>query len=73
MAELLDDLDWQGKVYSTGWTTSRGGVLESTEPATGEVLASVGLADADDISAAQWPRSRPNPNGPPSRGRSEPR
>ena len=26
MAELLDDLDWQGKVYSTGWTTSRGGV-----------------------------------------------
>ena len=52
MAELLDDLDWQGKVYSTGWTTSRGGVLESTEPATGEVLATVGLADADDIAAA---------------------
>ena len=52
MAELLDDLDWQGKVYSTGWTTSRGGVLESTEPATGELLATVGLADADDIAAA---------------------
>jgi benzaldehyde dehydrogenase (NAD) len=52
MAELLDDLDWQGKVYSTGWTTSRGGVLESAEPATGEVLATVGLADAEDISAA---------------------
>ena len=52
MAELLDDLDWQGKVYSTGWTASRGGVLESTEPATGEVLATVGLADAGDIAAA---------------------
>src|SRR5580692_6379866 len=52
MAELLDDLDWQGKVYSGGWTTSRGGVLESTEPATGEVLATVGLANAADVEAA---------------------
>jgi benzaldehyde dehydrogenase (NAD) len=52
MAELLDDLDWQGKVYSSGWTTSHGGVLESTEPATGEVLATVGLADASDVAAA---------------------
>ena len=52
MAGLLDDLDWQGKVYSGGWTASRGGVLESTEPATGEVLATVGLADAGDIAAA---------------------
>src|SRR5580692_451671 len=52
MAELLDDVDWQGKLYSNGWTTSRGGVLESTEPATGEVLATVGLADADDVAAA---------------------
>jgi benzaldehyde dehydrogenase (NAD) len=52
MAELLDDLDWQGKVYSSGWTTSRGGVLESTEAATGEVLATVGLADASDVAAA---------------------
>jgi len=52
MAELLDNLDWQGKVYSTGWTTSRGGVLESAEPATGEVLATIGLADADDVAAA---------------------
>lgn len=52
MAGLLDELDWQGKVYSTGWTASRGGVLESTEPATGDVLAAVGLANADDIAAA---------------------
>ena len=52
MAGILDDLDWQGKVYSSGWSTSRGGVLESTEPATGEVLATVGLADAGDTAAA---------------------
>ena len=52
MAEILDDLDWQGKVYSNGWISPGGGTLESIEPATGEVLAQVGLADADDIAAA---------------------
>ena len=35
MPELLSDVDWTGKVYSGGWTSPRGGVLESVEPATG--------------------------------------
>src|ERR1700722_12397941 len=52
MAEQLDGLVWQGKVYSDGWAPAHGGTLESTEPATGEVLATVGLADAEDIAAA---------------------
>ena len=52
MPELLSDVDWTGKVYSGGWTSPRGGVLESVEPATGAVLATVGLANADDIGAA---------------------
>ncbi|NGO47010.1 benzaldehyde dehydrogenase [Streptomyces ureilyticus] len=52
MTELLDDVSWQGKIYSNGWTTAHGGVLDSTEPATGSVLAQVGLADADDVAAA---------------------
>ncbi len=52
MTEILDDLDWQGKLYSTGWTAAHGGVLESSEPATGKVLATVGLANAADIAAA---------------------
>jgi benzaldehyde dehydrogenase (NAD) len=52
MAELLDGLDWQGKIYSNGWTSARGGMLESVEPATGEVLATVGLANAADIDDA---------------------
>jgi benzaldehyde dehydrogenase (NAD) len=52
MTELLDDVSWQGKIYSNGWTTAHGGVLDSTEPATGAVLAQVGLADADDVAAA---------------------
>ncbi len=52
MPEVLDDLDWQGKIFSSGWTTARGGVLDAIEPATGDVLAQVGLANADDIAAA---------------------
>jgi benzaldehyde dehydrogenase (NAD) len=52
MAGILDDLDWQGKVFSSGWGTAHGGVLDSAEPATGEVLAQVGLGDAEDIAAA---------------------
>ncbi len=52
MPELLSDLDWTGRVYSGGWTSARGGVVESVEPATGAVLATVGLANAEDIAAA---------------------
>jgi benzaldehyde dehydrogenase (NAD) len=52
MPELLENLDWQGKVYSSGWRIARGGVVEAIEPATGEVLATTGLADAADVDAA---------------------
>jgi len=52
MSQVLDGLDWQGKIYSSGWTGAHGGTLESVEPATGDVLAHTGLADADDIAAA---------------------
>jgi benzaldehyde dehydrogenase (NAD) len=41
---LLDAVDWTGKIFSGGWIAARGGTLASTEPATGEVLAEVGLA-----------------------------
>jgi benzaldehyde dehydrogenase (NAD) len=61
MAEVLDDLDWQGKIFSGGWTAARGGTLESTEPATGEVLAVLGLADADDIATAVAEAKRAQP------------
>src|ERR1700728_2708045 len=52
MAGILDDLDWQGKVFSSGWVRAHGGVLDSIEPATGEVLAQTGIADARDIADA---------------------
>jgi benzaldehyde dehydrogenase (NAD) len=49
---LLDGTDWNGKIFSGGWTTARGGTMASTEPATGAVLAEVGLAGAEDVAAA---------------------
>jgi benzaldehyde dehydrogenase (NAD) len=52
MAEVLDELDWQGKVFSNGWVTPHGGELKSVEPATGIVLARVGLANAVDVAEA---------------------
>jgi benzaldehyde dehydrogenase (NAD) len=52
MTELLDQVDWQGKLYSNGWRDASGGVLDSTEPATGAVLGQVGQADATDVAAA---------------------
>ncbi|HEX6358394.1 benzaldehyde dehydrogenase [Actinophytocola sp.] len=52
MAELLAGGEWTGRVYSGGWIGARGGVIDSVEPATGAVLAQVGLADAEDVAAA---------------------
>jgi benzaldehyde dehydrogenase (NAD) len=62
MAEVLDDLDWQGKVFSNGWVTPQGGELKSVEPATGDVLARVGLANAADVAAAAAAAKRAQPD-----------
>jgi benzaldehyde dehydrogenase (NAD) len=52
MTELLESGDWQGRIYSGGWVEGHGGTAESTEPATGATLATVGLANAVDVAAA---------------------
>lgn len=52
MSALLDGAEWQEKIFSGGWTAAAGGTLEAVEPATGSVLATVGLADATDIRRA---------------------
>jgi benzaldehyde dehydrogenase (NAD) len=49
---LLDGADWAGKIYSSGWTAAQGGTLQTFEPATGEVLAEVGLANKGDVEQA---------------------
>jgi benzaldehyde dehydrogenase (NAD) len=49
---LLETADWAGKVFDGSWTPSRGGTLTSTEPATGQNLAEVGLASKEDVAAS---------------------
>nr|WP_179640038.1 benzaldehyde dehydrogenase [Edaphobacter lichenicola] len=44
--------EWTDKLYSGGWRHGTAGVHEVIEPATGEVLASVGMADQSDVSGA---------------------
>lgn len=49
---LMDTSLWEGRVYSCGWSTASGGTRRVTEPATGQGLATVGLADSSDIARA---------------------
>jgi benzaldehyde dehydrogenase (NAD) len=49
---LLDGPGWAGKIYSSGWTAAQGGTLQTLEPATGAVLAEVGLANKGDVEQA---------------------
>jgi benzaldehyde dehydrogenase (NAD) len=49
---LLDGAGWAGKIYSGGWTAAQGGTLQTLEPATGAVLAEVGLANKGDVEQA---------------------
>jgi len=43
MTSILDELEWQDRIYSSGWRRAHGGILESVEPATGDVLARVAV------------------------------
>jgi benzaldehyde dehydrogenase (NAD) len=49
---LLASADWTGKIFGGSWTAAQGGTLTSTEPATGQTLAEVGLANNGDVAAA---------------------
>jgi benzaldehyde dehydrogenase (NAD) len=43
---------WKGKIFTGRWQMSRGGSREVIEPATGQVLTEVGVADAEDVADA---------------------
>lgn len=49
---LLDRSTWEGKIYSGGWVPGSGGEYAAVEPATGETLAQVGAATAEDVRRA---------------------
>ncbi len=48
---LLDEQQWTGKIYSDGWVVAPA-KIETTEPATGEVLGQAGGGDAKTIARA---------------------
>ena len=43
---------WDGRLHSGGWRAAHGGTVDVLEKATGELLATVGLADATDVAEA---------------------
>ncbi|MDQ1657063.1 MAG: benzaldehyde dehydrogenase [Cryptosporangiaceae bacterium] len=50
---ILDSASWQGNVFLGGkWSPSSGGVIDVVEPATGNVLGQLGLADPADVAQA---------------------
>lgn len=49
---LLDNRLWAGKAFDGAWTTALKEVRDVVEPATGQVLGHVGIADAQDMQAA---------------------
>ncbi len=49
---LLDGVDWTGRIFTGTWTRGAGPDREAVEPATGQVLATVGQASADDAAEA---------------------
>jgi benzaldehyde dehydrogenase (NAD) len=49
---LLSGVEWSGRIFSGGWVPAQGGTIQTVEPATGEVLAEVGLANKGDVATA---------------------
>jgi benzaldehyde dehydrogenase (NAD) len=49
---LLDSATWSGQIFSDGWRESLGGSRSVLEPATGESLGTVGMANAADVEQA---------------------
>ena len=49
---LLGSADWQGRIFSGGWTAPGGGEAAAVEPATGAEIGRIGLASPADVAAA---------------------
>jgi benzaldehyde dehydrogenase (NAD) len=49
---FLDARRWEGKAFVSGWRLTRSGSIPVRNPATGEVIATVGLAGPDEIAEA---------------------
>jgi benzaldehyde dehydrogenase (NAD) len=51
VGELLDAQDWTGKIFSDGWVDAPE-TIDTIEPATGEVLGTVGVGNTAAVAAA---------------------
>ena len=54
---LLDEQQWTGKIFSGGWVDAPV-QIETSEPATGEVLGTAGVADTAAVAAASASAAR---------------
>jgi benzaldehyde dehydrogenase (NAD) len=52
MTLLLDPSIWTSSLYSTKWTRPHGGDAAVVEPATGDEIGRIGIADAEDVASA---------------------
>jgi benzaldehyde dehydrogenase (NAD) len=48
---LLDEAKWSGRIFSDGWVDAPE-TIETTEPATGDVLATAGAGNAESVASA---------------------
>ncbi len=49
---LMENRNWEGRIFSGGWVPGCGGGYDAIEPATGDKLARVGSATAADVHKA---------------------
>ena len=52
VGKLLVEDTWRGRVFGTEWRNAAGGSLDVLEPATGNIITSVGNATAADVRKA---------------------
>ena len=50
--EFLNQSVWSGKIFNGDWVDSTAGTIEVIEPGTGEVMATVGFANEEDVNNA---------------------
>ncbi|UIL30378.1 aldehyde dehydrogenase family protein (plasmid) [Rhizobium leguminosarum] len=61
---FLDIERWQGRAFFADWQTTAAGVMDVTDPATGAVIASVGVGGAADIARAATEARAAQKSGP---------
>ena len=69
--QLLAEDIWSGRLYSDGWVDGPS-TIEVTEPATGNVLGTVGWGTADTVATATASAKRAQRDGRPRPSRERP-